>query len=243
MWPLAQHPQNKNEIIAWDLRHDPQELAGLNAAEIRQRMFTRQDDLPEGVKRLPIKTVHLNKSPMVVAALNTLSEAQAAKWQIDKAQCLQYAQTARSLPDMSAIWAEVFRRPASSDDAVDVDADLYGGFLSNNDRRKLDQLRALSPEALATARTNFEDNRLETLFFRYRARNFFDSLAPEEQAAWRAHCAARLQTGLDGARTFEAFLAEIETLQEQAEDTGAEAQLEILEQLYAYADVLQEQLA
>ena len=68
-------------------------------------------------------------------------------------------------------------------------------------------------------------------------------MAPEEQAAWRAHCAARLQTGADGARTFDAFLAEIETLQEQAEDADAEAQLEILEQLYAYADVLQEQLA
>jgi hypothetical protein len=29
-------------------------------------MFTRSADLPEGVTRLPIKTVHLNKSPMVV---------------------------------------------------------------------------------------------------------------------------------------------------------------------------------
>ena len=241
LWPLAQHPQNKNEVIAWDLRHDPQELRGLNAAQIRERMFTRQADLPEGVKRLPIKTVHLNKSPMVVAALNVLTDAQAAKWQLDKAQCLQHAEMARGLPDMSAIWSEVFKRPAA-EGAVDVDADLYGGFLSNNDRRKLDQLRVLGAEALATARTNFEDARLEDLFFRYRARNFFSSLAPEEQATWLQHCAARLQTGADGARTFDAFLAEIETLQEQAENAGAEEQLETLEQLYAYADWLQNEL-
>jgi len=37
-------------------------------------------------------------------------------------------------------------------------------------------------------------------------------------------------------------LAEIETLQEQAEDAGADEQLEILEQLYAYADWLQNEL-
>jgi exodeoxyribonuclease-1 len=27
MWPLASHPTNKNELIAWDLAHDPRELA------------------------------------------------------------------------------------------------------------------------------------------------------------------------------------------------------------------------
>jgi exodeoxyribonuclease-1 len=29
-------------------------------------MFSRSDDLPEGMTRLPIKSVHLNKSPMLV---------------------------------------------------------------------------------------------------------------------------------------------------------------------------------
>ena len=27
MWPLASRPTNKNEIIAWDLAHDPRRLA------------------------------------------------------------------------------------------------------------------------------------------------------------------------------------------------------------------------
>jgi exodeoxyribonuclease-1 len=26
VWPLAQHPTNKNELIVWDLAHDPAEL-------------------------------------------------------------------------------------------------------------------------------------------------------------------------------------------------------------------------
>ena len=40
MWPLAQHPTNKNEIIAWDWRYDPAELFALDAETIRQRLFT-----------------------------------------------------------------------------------------------------------------------------------------------------------------------------------------------------------
>jgi len=31
VYPLAQHPTNKNELLVWDLAHDPQELAGLDS--------------------------------------------------------------------------------------------------------------------------------------------------------------------------------------------------------------------
>lgn len=76
-WPLAQHPINKNEIIVWDLAHDPGELFALDADAIRLRMFTRTDALPEGVSRLPVKTIHLNKSPVAINKLNTLSPERA----------------------------------------------------------------------------------------------------------------------------------------------------------------------
>ena len=54
MWPLASHPTNKNEVLAWDLAYDPSELATLRPQDIRQRLFTRQAELPEGVMRLPL---------------------------------------------------------------------------------------------------------------------------------------------------------------------------------------------
>lgn len=235
MQPLAQHPSNKNEVIAWDLRYDPRELLALNAEQIRTRLFSKTADLPEGVTRLPIKTIHLNKSPMVVAQLKTLSAAQAAKWQIDLVQSLQHAERAQSLPDMSAIWQAVYQRDFDAAEEPDVDGDLYGGFLSQGDRRKLDHLRNLQGDALHQARTAFEDERLEELFFRYRARNFLASMPPEEQSRWFAHCLERLQNGTGGARTVAVLQAQIEALQESTED---EAQQALLEDIYSYADEL-----
>ncbi|HNK19121.1 MAG TPA: exodeoxyribonuclease I, partial [Piscinibacter sp.] len=94
VWPLAPHPTNKNELIVWDLAADPEQLFALDAAAIRERMFTRADELPEGVQRLPLKTIHLNKSPVVVGNLKTLSPALAERWGVDVAQALRHAEAA-----------------------------------------------------------------------------------------------------------------------------------------------------
>ena len=230
MWPLASHPTNKNELIAWDLTHDPRELALLGADAIRTRLFNRTDELPEGVTRLPVKTIHLNKSPMVVGNLKTLTPAMAKRWGLDVEKALEHAGAAAALPDVSVIWQEVFRRP--KEPAPDVDEDLYGGFVGNNDRRKLTQLRNLSPEKLATARTGFEDVRLEDLLFRYRARNFPDTLSEDEARRWEAHRAARLFEGEGGARTVDQLFTEIDELSETTDERGEE----ILGALYDYAE-------
>lgn len=232
MWPLATHPTNKNELLAWDLAHDPSELPLLDVATLRQRLFSKTADLPEGVMRLPLKSVHLNKSPMVVRKLQTLTPAMAAKWSIDMEAALRHAEIAASLPDMSAIWPEVFQRPREA--APDVDEDLYGGFIGNADRRRLNQLRALSPAELAHSRTGFDDDRLEELLFRYRARNFAETLTPEERERWEAHRAARLLEGEGGARNVDALFAQIDALSETADERG-EA---ILGMLYDYAEAI-----
>jgi exodeoxyribonuclease-1 len=232
MWPLAMHPTNKNELIAWDLAHAPAELAGMNADEIRLRMFNRAADLPEGVARLPVKTVHLNKSPMVMSQLKTLTPAMAARWGIDVDQSLRHAAVARDLPDMSAIWPAVFARPAEA--TPDVDEDLYGGFIGPGDRQRLNQLRALTPEKLAAARNSFDDRRLDELVFRYRARNFPASLTLEEQALWNEHRVARLFEGVGSVRTVDALFDEIDKLSESADERGQE----LLGALYDYAEMI-----
>jgi exodeoxyribonuclease-1 len=233
MWPLASHPVNKNEMIAWDLSADPRELATLNAADIRLRMFSKADALPEGVTRLPIKTVHLNKSPMVMSNLKVLSDGMAQRWGVDWAQVRAHAEQAAALPDMSAIWPQVFQRE-QSEAAPDVDEDLYGGFVGNGDRRRLNDLRTLPPAKLASARPAFDDERLAELLFRYRARNFPDTLSGDEQARWEEHRAAKLFAGEGGALTLEQFAERIDQLSETADERGEE----VLGALYDYAEMV-----
>ena len=253
MWPLAMHPTNKNELIAWDLAHDPREFASMNVDEIRLRLFSKRDDLPEGMTRLPIKTVHLNKSPMVMGNLKVLTPAMAGRWGLGLDAQLENAARASALPDMSAIWPAVFQRPKEA--TPDVDEDLYGGFIGNADRRRLNELRGLSAGNLATRRNAFDDPRLEELVFRYRARNFAASLAVDEAARWEAHRAAQLyEGGGDGEgegekkgtggsssarpRTIEALFAEIDTLSEAANEREDDKALEILGALYDYAEMI-----
>ncbi|QNP60043.1 exodeoxyribonuclease I [Paenacidovorax monticola] len=236
MWPLASHPTNKNELLAWDLASDPRELATLGAEEIRARLFTRTADLPEGVTRLPVKSVHLNKSPMVVGNVNTLTPALAQRWGIDLAQAAQHAEWARGLPDMSAIWPAVFARPAEP--APDVEQDLYGGFVGNEDRRRLNHLRAMGGEQLAQARTGFDDPRLEELLFRYRARNYPGTLGEAEQERWLVHRTACLLEGQGGALTVQALFDRIDALSEQADEREDERAQEILGALYDYAEAI-----
>ena len=59
VYPLAQHPTNKNGIIVFDLRFSPKDLISLSAEAIIERLYTPRDQLPEGVERIPLKTIHL----------------------------------------------------------------------------------------------------------------------------------------------------------------------------------------
>jgi exodeoxyribonuclease-1 len=237
VWPLAPHPTNRNELIVWDLAADPSELFSLGIEAIRTRMFTRSEDLPEGVTRLPIKTIHLNKSPIVIGNLKTLSAERAAHWGIDIALALRHAQVAaRHGPSMAGIWPGVFDRPAPAA-KPDVDEDLYGGFIGNDDRRALQRLRNLSPEDLADKRPAFADARLDELLFRYRARNFPHTLSEPERQQWEQHRAHRLIDGVGGATTLAGFMEEIDELGGNLAVDDERGQ-DILGALYDYAEMI-----
>jgi exodeoxyribonuclease-1 len=232
MWPIAVHPTNKNEILCWDLAFDPAELESLDAATMRLRLFSKSADLPEGVERLPIKSVHLNKSPIAIANYKAYLPVLEQRWQCDTAQAMKHAERAQRLRDLAPLWREVFQRPSEA--APDVDEDLYGGFTGNGDKRKLADLRKLKPEQLAKASPAFDDGRLEEILFRYRARNFPASLNDEEQQRWEEWRAARLIDGAGGARSVQQMSDEIDALQENAD----EKDIAILEELYDYIEMI-----
>jgi len=181
--PLAQHPVNTNGIIVFDLRHDPAALLDLNVEEIRQRLFVKTADLPEGKERIPLKTVHINKCP-VIAPLATMDLLQAERWQIDTELAARYAEQLRANPGLSGKIQKVHAAqefPPTSD----PDQDLYGGgFFSNLDRSRMDAIPDMNPTNLSKTRMQFDDPRISEMIFRYRARNWPQSLSKAERIRW-----------------------------------------------------------
>ncbi|MCK5069187.1 MAG: exodeoxyribonuclease I [Desulfocapsa sp.] len=183
--PLAPHPTNKNGIIVYDLRHDPEPLLTLSVEEIQKRLFTAIKDLPEGVERIPLKTIHINKCPVVVP-ISTLTPEAAERWQVDLKTAEKHALQLRNTADLSRKLQEV-HGDQQFPVITDPDQNLYGGgFFSDRDRSMMDDIHDMSVKDLAKTRMVFEDPRLLEMLFRYRARNWPHSLSKEEGIRWNA---------------------------------------------------------
>ncbi|MDI3396794.1 exodeoxyribonuclease I [Pseudomonas sp. V88_4] len=189
--PLAWHPRNKNALIVCDLHLDPQGLLDLDAETLRQRLYTRRDQLAEDELPVPLKLIHINKCP-VVAPLSVLRADDQQRLGLDMAL---YQARALRLSDAQQVWKDKVSAIYASEDftsSEDPEQQLYDGFIGDRDRRLCEQVRATDPGQLAREQWPFDDERLPELLFRYRARNFPDTLNFEEQERWRIFCRQRL---------------------------------------------------
>ena len=189
--PLAWHPRNRNALIVCDLGLDPQGLLDLDAETLRQRLYTRRHELPEGELPVPLKLVHINRCP-VVAPLSVLRPEDRERLQLDMEVCQARA---LRLSDAQEVWrdklAAIYAQEEFSS-TTDPEQQLYDGFIGDRDRRLCEQVRLAEPAQLARQQWPFDDQRLPELLFRYRARNFPDTLNNEEQQRWKLFCQQRL---------------------------------------------------
>lgn len=189
--PLAVHPTINNRVIVFDLDGDIDDLLALPAEVIAQRLYLRASELPEGVARVPLKEVHLNKVPALIA-WNHLRADDHARLGLDVAAIEAKVERLRAFaPQLAEKARQVYNQPRVAT-VADVDASLYDGFLGNGDKPLLALARTTAPEQLAALEGRFRDPRLPELLFRYRARNHPDSLAPAERQRWQDYRRQRL---------------------------------------------------
>lgn len=241
--PLAIHPTNKNSVIAYNLSFSPQILLDLPVDDLKARLFTRTDDLPEGQERVALKEIHLNKTPMLLAP-NMLDDKTAARLQIDKVSCEKHWQQLAnlSLLEQQQLQEKLYTLYSDMGFAEKTDPEqmLYSGFFDEHDKRLMAQVRKASPDILATAVFPFNDARLTELLFRYRARNFPTSLTPTEQMRWQEFCTWRRTDPASGSSLTVAGLHErIARLRREVglDDT----QEQLMRGLLSYVDHLQQQ--
>lgn len=191
--PLYPHPRNGNEVIVYDLSVDPSALLTLSAEEIQQRLFVASQDLPENVERIALKTVHINKSP-VLAPLSVIRPADAQRLALDLDQCQAHLERIKSAAGtaLAQKLAAVFSRDYA-DTPNDPDVMIYsGGFFSPKDKAAMQKIRQTPPQKLANFPADFDDARLPEMLFRYRGRNYPHTLSPDESQRWQQFCRDRL---------------------------------------------------
>lgn len=190
--PLMVVPGRRNEIVVFNLDGDPEQLLSLSAEEIGDRLYTPRVDLPDGVERVPLKTVHTNRSP-ALAPMTALRRADADRLGLDTVQAMQRRdRIAACIALIRERLSTVFIRPARGED--DADAALYSGFLPEQDLQLLPEARvALATSGPAGFDINrFRDTRLRELAWRYAARNAPGTLREADFRRWQEHLQRRL---------------------------------------------------
>lgn len=230
--PLCKHPTNVNGVIVYDLSIAPEPLSHLSIEEIRQRIFTATSELPDGITRIPLKTVHINKCP-VIAPLSVLRKEELQRLEIDMGLCNANIAKIKAIKDLPLKIAAVFSDNANFEKDVDPDLAIYsGGFFSESDKQKMAKIRTMPPERLAQAEFKFKDRRLFEMLFRYRARNYPHTLNADETQKWQRFCFNRLTGQQAGAGlTLDKFSSQLKELR-----GAANISLDVIDALDAYAD-------
>ena len=189
--PLMPHPLVGNQVLVAELSCDPDDWIGLPADELARRLFASSEQLAEeGLQRPPIKGVHLNRCPALVQRQHVREE----EWRrlgLDPAAAERRALQLREVgEDLCARLAEAHRRehPAASD----VDAALYDRLPAREDQALRTRIQRSRPDALGEFAGRFRDPRGDALLFRYRARNWPETLDDNERRQWQSHLQERL---------------------------------------------------
>nr|MDT0252067.1 exodeoxyribonuclease I [Endozoicomonas sp.] len=234
--PLIDHPVNRNGVVVYDLSVDPTPLLNLSVEEIRRRLFSRSDQLEEGVERIPLKTIHLNKCP-VVAPPGVLRAEDQERLELDMVRCEVHRSQLMADTRLTAKLREVFSQSPSNNKHTDPDQMIYsGGFFSPADRHEMGRILTAEPSELTHLGLSFSDKRLNEMLFRFRGRHYFETLDEEDQLLWKQYCRERLSgqlhSGNDQLLTLNHFWDEWRSAQEMVgEDFGKQT---LLTQLSEY---------
>ena len=242
---IAVNVQNVNEVFMWDLSKDPTVLSTLSEQEIKERLFVRREDLPEGVEALPVYRLQVNAAPFVCNNLKVIPADRAARYGIDFSTVIENYQKLLSIKSLIEGPLLEYAENREHPEPADVDFGLYdGGFPTREDGFKKQEVSRTEPEMLARLvhdGMHFDDPRLDELLFRFRARNWPETLNENEAERWRQFRQHRLMEGESGQRgvlTIGDYFNAIDELQETSfEDEHAQ---EILEALYEWGERLGE---
>ena len=192
VFPVSAQPDSPNVVITYDLRRDPSDWIDEDVEEIRRRIFTPGSELEPG-ERIPLKGVHVNRSP-ALAPLTTLDGDRAKALDIDIDTCLRHAERLKGKTDLIQKVRSVFTRTEERK-YRDPELQIYSGdFFPDEDKEVFSTIRNSTPDDLIGGHFQMYDSRGPELLWRYIGRNYSEHLPPGDREKWKSFCASRLLT-------------------------------------------------
>lgn len=235
---ICTHPNGQGSAFVYDLRHDPQQYADKTPEELVE-LWKWKKDAEE--PRLPVKTLKYNRCP-ALAPLGVLDEASRQRLKVDMTVVKQHLAALTAMKDfeerLCRAWeileSQSQEQPSLLTTEYDVDACMYDGFFTTEDKQALRVVRAARPEELGEGlNLHFKDDRLKALLPLYKARNYPKVLTSEERADWERFCAQKLLGGGNRSRLAQ-FMARLQELAAEEGVTGHQEYL--LQELQLYAE-------
>jgi exodeoxyribonuclease-1 len=184
-------------VVVYDLRYDPADFINLAIDDLKKKLYaTWKERQTEGFISLPVKELQFNKAP-AVAPVGVLEQSDGWKRiHLDKETIEKHKTALLSAPHFAENIRTIFENKTEFKKAVDPEAQLYDGFVSDRDRLRVETVRNATERELVDFHPEFSDERLAPLLLHYKARNYPSSLNEDESLAWEkwraAHVTAQL---------------------------------------------------
>ncbi len=214
-------------VVVYDLRYDPTDFVDLSSDELAKKIFaTYQERKEPDFVALPVKELQYNRAP-AVAPLGVLEKEDGwSRIHLTQERIEAHKATLLASPHFAENVRSLYERVRDYPRSDDPEAQLYDGFVSDQDKIRVEAVRNASARELVDFHPEFQDERLTPLLLHYKARNYPKTLSEDESVAWEEWRSARINAQLP------AFLAALRRIALTADDT----QSFLLQELQLWAE-------
>ncbi len=188
----------KNGAVAvYDLRYDPTPFIELDTGQLAGRLFASWEERQaDDFVKLPVKELQYNRCP-AVAPLGVLEQGDGWQKISLEAEIVQkHQKILLDHPEFAEKLRTVFEDKPEFKKSSDPEAQLYDGFLYDEDRVRIEAVRNARERQLADFHPEFNDERLPGLLLHYKAHNFPKTLSQDEMTQWESWRTQHLQAQL-----------------------------------------------
>ncbi|WP_367670487.1 exodeoxyribonuclease I [Sodalis-like secondary symbiont of Drepanosiphum platanoidis] len=181
--PIAWHPKNNNILIIVFLHKKIKNINNL-LFNLLNNFFLKNKHKFKNYS-YSINFIYINKCP-ILAPINILRLEDYNRLNIDKKNCLYNLENLKKKYNSIKNLINYFsnKKIIVSYKDKNVDYQLYNNFFNSYDRKMMNKIIITDPKNISLLNIKFYDYRLPELLFKYRARNFPNTLNIKEKSYW-----------------------------------------------------------